>query len=152
MKVVCHELTQAINDPEGSAMDELIKDADRLVSCLANKVAKTFDFSLTGASSRSCKYVLNTLMQCVCDWDDHENKFIEVEGILRRQIKMSLIPSVQPFHAIAYPIDPMLALEISRKYAAHCSVIASRFSLPSFNYPAALPIKSEGGSKRLRAG
>ncbi|XP_062109528.1 protein MOR1-like isoform X1 [Humulus lupulus] len=87
MKVVCHELTQATNDPEGSAMDELIKDADRLASCLANKVAKTFDFSLTGASSRSCKYVLNTLMQCVCDWDDHENKFIEVEGILRRQIK-----------------------------------------------------------------
>ncbi|XP_062102767.1 protein MOR1-like [Humulus lupulus] len=63
MKVVCHELTQATNDPEGSAMDELIKDADKLVSCLANKVAKTFDFSLIGASSRSCKYVLNTLMQ-----------------------------------------------------------------------------------------
>ncbi|KAK8551075.1 hypothetical protein V6N13_119565 [Hibiscus sabdariffa] len=63
MKVVCHELTQATKDPEGSLMDELMKDADRLVSCLANKVAKTFDFSLTGASSRSCKYVLNTLMQ-----------------------------------------------------------------------------------------
>ncbi|CAL0299705.1 unnamed protein product [Lupinus luteus] len=63
MKVVCHELAQAISDPEGSAMDELVKDADRLVSCLANKVARTFDFSLTGASSRSCKYVLNTLMQ-----------------------------------------------------------------------------------------
>ncbi|CAN1166552.1 Protein MOR1 [Linum perenne] len=63
MKVVCHELAQATADPEGSMMDELVKDADRLVSCLANKVAKTFDFSLTGASSRSCKYVLNTLMQ-----------------------------------------------------------------------------------------
>ncbi|KAL3851295.1 hypothetical protein ACJIZ3_013177 [Penstemon smallii] len=63
MKVVCHELAQATADPEGSAMDDVVKDADRLVSCLANKVAKTFDFSLTGASSRSCKYVLNTLMQ-----------------------------------------------------------------------------------------
>ncbi|KAG4997991.1 hypothetical protein JHK84_029016 [Glycine max] len=64
MKVICHELAQATSDPEGSAMDELVKDADRLVSCLANKVARTFDFSLTGgASSRSCKYVLNTLMQ-----------------------------------------------------------------------------------------
>ncbi|KAI4351479.1 hypothetical protein L6164_005845 [Bauhinia variegata] len=63
MKVVCHELAQATSNPEGSGMDELIKDADRLVSCLANKVARTFDFSLTGASSRSCKYVLNTLMQ-----------------------------------------------------------------------------------------
>ncbi|XP_018439477.1 protein MOR1 isoform X1 [Raphanus sativus] len=63
MKVVCHELAQASNDPEESAIDELVKDADGLVSCLANKVAKTFDVSLKGASSRSCKYVLNTLMQ-----------------------------------------------------------------------------------------
>ncbi|KMT04298.1 hypothetical protein BVRB_8g183730 [Beta vulgaris subsp. vulgaris] len=63
MKVVCHELAQATNEPDGSAMDDIVKDADRLVSILANKVAKTFDFSLTGASSRSCKYVLNTLMQ-----------------------------------------------------------------------------------------
>ncbi|RHN39552.1 putative VHS domain-containing protein [Medicago truncatula] len=55
MKVVCHELAQA-TDPEGSAMDELVKDADRLV-------AKTFNFSLSGDSSRSCKYALNTLMQ-----------------------------------------------------------------------------------------
>lgn len=38
MKVVCHELAQAAaSDPEGSAMDELVKDADRLVSCLASK-------------------------------------------------------------------------------------------------------------------
>ncbi|KAL2473261.1 Protein MOR1 [Forsythia ovata] len=63
MKVVCHELAQATTDPESSGMDDIVKDADRLVSCLANKVAKTFDFSLTGASSRACKYVLNTLMQ-----------------------------------------------------------------------------------------
>ncbi|GAB4831233.1 Protein MICROTUBULE ORGANIZATION 1 [Ancistrocladus abbreviatus] len=63
MKVICHELAQATNEPEGTAMDNLVKDADHLVSCLANKVARTFDFSLTGTSSRSCKYVLNTLMQ-----------------------------------------------------------------------------------------
>ncbi|XP_068645428.1 protein MOR1-like isoform X2 [Aristolochia californica] len=63
MKVVCHELAQATNDPESTAMDDLVKDADKLVACLASKVAKTFDFSLAGASSRSCKYVLNTLMQ-----------------------------------------------------------------------------------------
>ncbi|KAF2304599.1 hypothetical protein GH714_034662 [Hevea brasiliensis] len=37
MKVVCHELAQATSDPEGNAMDELVKDADRLVSCLASK-------------------------------------------------------------------------------------------------------------------
>ena len=41
MKVVCHELAQATSDPEGSAMDDIVKDADRLVSCLANKVTNT---------------------------------------------------------------------------------------------------------------
>ncbi|KAG5531934.1 hypothetical protein RHGRI_026515 [Rhododendron griersonianum] len=38
-----------------TAMDDIVKDADRLVSCLANKVAKTFDFSIGGASSRHFK-------------------------------------------------------------------------------------------------
>ncbi|GER36495.1 microtubule organiziation 1 family protein [Striga asiatica] len=56
MKVVCHELAQATADPDGNRLDDVLKDADKLV-------AKTFDFCLTGASSRSCKYVLNTLMQ-----------------------------------------------------------------------------------------
>ncbi|KAL0358434.1 UNVERIFIED_CONTAM: putative UDP-N-acetylglucosamine--peptide N-acetylglucosaminyltransferase SEC [Sesamum angustifolium] len=95
--------------------------------------------------------LLHTL-QCVCDWDDREKMFIEVEGILRRQIKMSVIPSVQPFHAIAYPLDPMLALEISRKYAAHCSVVASRYSLPSFNHPPPLPVRGGGMNGRLKIG
>ncbi|MQM08157.1 hypothetical protein Taro_041011 [Colocasia esculenta] len=63
MKVVCHELTQVTMDPENSVLEDLVKEADRLVSCLANMVPKTFGFSLAGASSRSCKYVLNTLMQ-----------------------------------------------------------------------------------------
>ncbi|XP_042428595.1 protein MOR1-like [Zingiber officinale] len=63
MKVICHELTQVTADPDNSAIEELVKDADRLVSCLATMVPSTFNFSLSGASSRSCKYVLNTMMQ-----------------------------------------------------------------------------------------
>jgi hypothetical protein len=55
--------------------------------------------------------LLHTL-QCVCDWDDRDKKFSEVEAVVRRQIQMQVLPSVQPFHAIAYPIDAMLALEI----------------------------------------
>lgn len=91
--------------------------------------------------------------------------------------QMSVLPSVQPFHAIAYPIDPLLALEIrysnfplvyafenecrplnfslgyySRSYASHCLKIASRFSLPSFNHPPPVPIKRNGGHERLRLG
>ncbi|TYG46842.1 hypothetical protein ES288_D11G289000v1 [Gossypium darwinii] len=95
--------------------------------------------------------LLHTL-QCVCCWEDRDKMFTEVEGIIRRQINMSVLPSVQPFHAIAYPIDPMLALDISRKYAAHCSLIASRFALPPFNHPASIPIKQDCGNQRLKIG
>ncbi|GAY56673.1 hypothetical protein CUMW_173700 [Citrus unshiu] len=91
-------------------------------------------------------------LQCVCSWEDRDRMFSEVEGIIRRQVNMSVLPSVQPFHAIAYPIDPMLALEISRKYASHCSIIASRFALPPFNHPVPIPIRHDGGLRRLRVG
>ncbi|XP_024025154.1 probable UDP-N-acetylglucosamine--peptide N-acetylglucosaminyltransferase SEC [Morus notabilis] len=95
--------------------------------------------------------LLHTL-QCLCSWEDRDKMFTEVEAIIERQINRSLLPSVQPFHAIAYPIDPMLALEISRKYAAQCSIIASRFALPAFNHPGPIPVKRDGGNKRLRVG
>ncbi|VAH31544.1 unnamed protein product [Triticum turgidum subsp. durum] len=95
--------------------------------------------------------LLHTL-QSVCDWENRDTMFREVEEIIRRQIKMSLLPSVQPFHAIAYPIDPLLALEISRKYAVQCSLIASRFGLPPFVHPPPLPVKAEGKHGRLRVG
>ncbi|KAJ1686606.1 hypothetical protein LUZ63_017996 [Rhynchospora breviuscula] len=63
MKVICHELTQAMGDAESSVVEDLVQEADKLVSCLAVMVPRSFNFSLSGASSRSCKYVLNTLMQ-----------------------------------------------------------------------------------------
>ncbi|KAJ8426686.1 hypothetical protein Cgig2_018777 [Carnegiea gigantea] len=63
MKVVLHELAQVTNYSEGSTMADIVKDVDRLVSILAKKVAKSFDFNLAGISSRFCKYVFQTLMQ-----------------------------------------------------------------------------------------
>ncbi|TKW18460.1 hypothetical protein SEVIR_5G432200v4 [Setaria viridis] len=95
--------------------------------------------------------LLHTL-QCVCDWDEREENFIKVEGIIRQQIKMSLLPSVQPFHAMAFPIDPTLALEISKKYADHYSLVASRFGLPAFSHPSCAPIKADDKTSRLRIG
>jgi hypothetical protein len=34
--------------------------------------------------------LLHTL-QCVCDWDDRDNKFSEVEAVVRRQIKVIIL-------------------------------------------------------------
>lgn len=39
----------------------------------------------------------------------------------------------------------------SRKYAAHCSIIASRFGLPPFNHPPPILVKRDR-SERLRIG
>lgn len=38
MKVICHELTQVTGDLDNNAIEDLAKDADRLVSCLATMV------------------------------------------------------------------------------------------------------------------
>lgn len=46
MKVICHELAQTMSDPDGNAMDDVLKDADRLVSCLANKVSTALTLTL----------------------------------------------------------------------------------------------------------
>lgn len=35
MKVICHELTQATSDAESSVVEDLVHEADKLVSCLA---------------------------------------------------------------------------------------------------------------------
>ncbi|KAK9666066.1 hypothetical protein RND81_14G157700 [Saponaria officinalis] len=59
---------------------------------------------------------------------------------------MSVLPSVQPFHVIAYPLDLIVALEISRR-----SVVASRYALSPFGHPSPTPIKS-GSHHRLRIG
>ncbi|GJT23333.1 hypothetical protein Tco_0893270 [Tanacetum coccineum] len=55
----CQEFEATSKDPEGHSVDDLIKE---FRSCLSAKVSKTFDISLMGASSKSCEYVLDTLI------------------------------------------------------------------------------------------
>ncbi|RLN24384.1 putative UDP-N-acetylglucosamine--peptide N-acetylglucosaminyltransferase SEC isoform X3 [Panicum miliaceum] len=78
--------------------------------------------------------------------------FPEVTCNLLHTLQMSLLPSVQPFHAMAFPINPTLALEISKKYADHYSLVASRFGLPAFSHPSRAPIKTVDRASRLRIG
>ncbi|GJW50928.1 translocase of chloroplast 120, chloroplastic [Tanacetum coccineum] len=60
MEVVCQEIEATSKDPEGHSVDDLI--AEFSSSCLSAKVSKTFHIS---QSSKSCEYVLNTLMQVI---------------------------------------------------------------------------------------
>uniref|UniRef100_A0A0D9V9G9 protein O-GlcNAc transferase n=1 Tax=Leersia perrieri TaxID=77586 RepID=A0A0D9V9G9_9ORYZ len=78
--------------------------------------------------------------------------FPEATCNLLHTLQMSFLPSVQPFHAIAYPIDSTLALEISRTYAAHYSLVASRFGLPTFTHPSPSPTSNNWRTSRLRIG
>lgn len=65
-----------------------------------------------------------------------------------KKIECSIVYS---FFSAQFIMSSLLTL-CSRKYAAHCSVIASRFALPPFSHPAPIPIKREGGYERLRVG
>lgn len=56
---------------------------------------------------------------------------------MRRDIAAGRLPSVQPFHAMAYPFSPELALAISRQYAAHCLSQAQRMGVPRLAHPPA---------------
>ncbi|GJR11582.1 hypothetical protein Tco_0794234 [Tanacetum coccineum] len=60
MEVVCKEFETTSKVPQGHSVDDLITEFH---SCLAVKVSKMFDIRLMGASSKSCEYVLSTLMQ-----------------------------------------------------------------------------------------
>ncbi|GJT25758.1 hypothetical protein Tco_0895695 [Tanacetum coccineum] len=76
----CQEFEATSKDPEGHSVDDLIKE---FRSCLSAKVSKTFDISLMGASSKSCEYVLDTLMQVFEDkWFAHAVKERTLDNLI----------------------------------------------------------------------
>ncbi|GKC61403.1 hypothetical protein Tco_1089001, partial [Tanacetum coccineum] len=77
LQCVCQEFEATSKDPEGYSVDDLIKE---FRSCLS---AKTFDISLMGASSKSCEYVLDTLMQVFEDkWFAHAVKERTLDNLI----------------------------------------------------------------------
>ncbi|GJS47755.1 hypothetical protein Tco_0597876 [Tanacetum coccineum] len=80
MEVVCKEFETTSKVPQGHSVDDLIKE---FRSCLSAKVSKTFDISLMGASSKSCEYVLDTLMQVFEDkWFAHAVKERTLDNLI----------------------------------------------------------------------
>ncbi|GJR11583.1 hypothetical protein Tco_0794235 [Tanacetum coccineum] len=80
MEVVCKEFETTSKVPQGHSVDDLITEFH---SCLAVKVSKTFDIRLMGASSKSCEYVLSTLMQVFEDkWFAHAVKERTLDNLI----------------------------------------------------------------------
>jgi protein O-GlcNAc transferase len=57
----------------------------------------------------------------VCDWNSRERDFVTLSQVLEMQLvsnKPTMAPSIQPFHALVYPLSLAELLEIARRHAA----------------------------------
>ena len=88
-------------------------------------------------------------LQCICDWSEREQMFQRLEREVLCEIAAGRLPPVQPFHAMAYPFRPELALAISQKYANHCASGALRLGCPTLPHPPPHPVPP---GDRLRVG
>eukprot|EP00879_Flechtneria_rotunda_P000847 GHRR01000972.1.p1 GENE.GHRR01000972.1~~GHRR01000972.1.p1 ORF type:complete len:995 (+),score=320.30 GHRR01000972.1:341-3325(+) len=146
--IACYEQVVLLqpDSPEGHAnLASAYKDAARhdvAIQSYRRALALRPDFPEAFAN-----YVHS--LQCVCDWADRPALFKRLEQEVRRDLAAGRLPSVQPFHAMAYPFSADLALAISVKYAEHCSLAASRLSLPKLPHPPAVPLAP---GQRLRVG
>lgn len=71
---------------------------------------------------------------------------------MERDLAAGRLPSVQPFHAMAYPFPPPLCLAISRAYAAHCLSAARRMAPAAGLRLAHPPARRLRPGQRLRVG
>jgi protein O-GlcNAc transferase len=146
--IACYEQVVLLqpDSPEGHAnLASAYKDAARhdvAISSYRRALALRPDFPEAFAN-----FVHS--LQCVCDWTERPALFARLEQEVRRDLAAGRLPSVQPFHAMAYPFSAELALQISIRYAEHCSLAASRIALPRLPHPAAIALAP---GQRLRVG
>ncbi|CAD7702322.1 unnamed protein product [Ostreobium quekettii] len=88
-------------------------------------------------------------LQCICEWQGRDQLFVRLEREVKRDLANNRLPPVQPFHAMAYPFDAQLCIDIGRKYAEHCAVTAARLGCPSLQHPPPRPLQP---GERLRVG
>ena len=62
--------------------------------------------------------------QCqMCDWDDRDNQFAKLAQLTEMQLMrkdIGAVPSVQPFHMLAYPMSLAEQLHVASKYSQRC--------------------------------
>jgi protein O-GlcNAc transferase len=75
-----------------------------------------------------CNFVHS--LQLVCAWAHREQNLQRLVQMTKEQLQKGLLPSVQPFHAMVYPLSPQLTVDISVAYAQK-ALDAVAPSLPS---------------------
>ncbi|KAG5191098.1 putative UDP-N-acetylglucosamine-peptide N-acetylglucosaminyltransferase [Tribonema minus] len=103
----------------------------------------------------------------ICDWSTRDADFAQLTAIIRRQVAApaadaadtavaAALPSVQPFHALVYPLGLADMLEISRRYAQRARLNVRLLDLPPFRHRARAAAGAAGGGGngggRLRVG
>ena len=73
---------------------------------------------------------LYNALQYACDWTNHEENFAKLSQLTESQLLLQSkhvcqIPSVQPFHSLAYPMSLAEMQQIARRYASKISLNSS---------------------------
>merc|ERR1711871_1436074 len=90
---------------------------------------------------------LTHALATVGDWRGRKEGLEDLEAVTRRQLQREgAVPSLQPFHALHYPISAALRLEVARRHAARAKASLSLVSMPPFTF---IPKPPE---ERLRVG
>nr|CCA22532.1 predicted protein putative [Albugo laibachii Nc14] len=86
-------------------------------------------------------------MVFICDWETREKDFRKLLGFLETQLrKENVLPSVQPFHALVYPLSMHCFLEIAKRYASRAKMNVQLVDFKVHQSPLKLP------NERIRIG
>lgn len=86
-------------------------------------------------------------MMFICDWTSRDADLKTLLAFLDAQLAVdNVLPSVQPFHALVYPLSLQRFLDISRRYAERAKLNVSLVEMPLLRY------KSKKSSERIRIG
>ncbi|CAM9508912.1 unnamed protein product [Ectocarpus sp. 8 AP-2014] len=71
----------------------------------------------------------------VCDWSNRDDDFANLKKMLATQMATeNMLPSVQPFHAMAYPLSLAEMQQISCKYAERVKMNVALLEMPAFRF------------------
>lgn len=71
----------------------------------------------------------------VCDWSERDADFVKLMKIVEQQLEREgALPSVQPFHALVYPINVRDMQRLARRYAARTRANVALLEMAPFRH------------------